>query len=156
MLERIEQYQAWYDRRAVSAKARYRGLRCCAIVCGALVPVLVNIPGQTAVLQAAVTLLSVLVVAAISLDGVFQYREQWQNYRCAEQFLGHEKFRFATRAGCYEGLTGAAAFERLVERVEAAIELENAATLQRSMLRQTQCTASQFGKTSSGCAGDLP
>jgi hypothetical protein len=76
-----------------------------------------------------VTIISLIVVIFVSLESVFHYREQWKNYRSTEQSLGHEVFQFRGGVGPYKGLSPKDAFLSLVERVEAAIANENAATL---------------------------
>ena len=132
--ERVEQYQAWYDRKSVASKSLYLRMRAFSVVGGGLVPVLINIPSKwtlfgAPVLQMFVTLISLLVVIAVSLESVFHYREQWKNYRSTEQLLGHEKFLFRARVGRYQGLSDQDAFNALVERVEESIASENAAML---------------------------
>ncbi len=107
--ERVEQYQGWYDKKAVITKSRYLRMRAFSVVGGGLVPVLVNIPSQNfsilgvPVIQALVTVISLLVVIVVSLESVIHYREQWKNYRSTEQLLGHEKFLFRSRVGRYHG-----------------------------------------------------
>lgn len=145
--ERLEQYQSWYDAKAVAAKSKYLGMRAFSVVGGGLVPVLVNIPQQTLwglpIVQIIVTVISLLVVIVVSLESVYHYREQWKNYRSTEQLLGHEKFLFRTRVGCYLNLNDAEAYKLFVERVEDAIYAENSATL------NIMTTASESsGKTS--------
>src|SRR5207248_1370810 len=76
-----------------------------------------------------ITGMSLLVVTLVLLDSLFQYREQWKNYRFTEQFLGHEKFHFLAGVGVYKGMPEQEAFQLLAERVENAIAAENAATL---------------------------
>jgi hypothetical protein len=132
--ERVDQYQGWYDRKSVSMKSRYLRMRAFSVIGGGLVPVLINLPGQWTVLgvpviQAVVTVISLLVVIVVSLESVFHYREQWKNYRSTEQQLGHEKFLFRSRVGIYRELSDQDAFRLFVERVEEAIANENAATL---------------------------
>lgn len=132
--QRIEQYQAWYDKKAVVTKGRYLRMRGFSVVGGGLVPVLINAPWHfnvagISVLQILVTSISLLVAIFVSLESVFHYREQWKNYRSTEQMLGHEKFLFRSRVGYYNGLSDEDAFRRLVERVEESIAAENAATL---------------------------
>lgn len=132
--ERVEQYQKWYDGKAVGMKSRYLRMRSFSVVGGGLVPVLINVPWQTEllgvpVIQLVVTVVSLLVVVAVSLESVFHYREQWKNYRSTEQLLGHEKFLFRSRVGRYKGMNDDDAFRLFVERVEEAIAIENAATL---------------------------
>jgi hypothetical protein len=72
---------------------------------------------------------SLVVAGAIALESVYRYGEQWKNYRSTEQVLGHEEIYFLTRTGIYSELSGGDAFKTLVERVEATIANENAATL---------------------------
>jgi hypothetical protein len=125
--QRLEQYQGWYDRKAVAVKARYMRMRSTSVVAGAVVPVLVNV--DFAYVRVIATGMSVLVVVLVSLESVYHFREQWKNYRSTEQFIGHEKIYFATRTGTYFGTEDSQAFRLLVERVESAIAAENASTL---------------------------
>jgi hypothetical protein len=132
--ERVHAYQAWYDKKAVQAKARYLRMRAFSVIGGGLVPVLINITpdfqvGRVFVLRSIVTTISLLVVIAVSLESVFHYREQWKNYRSTEQLLGHETFRFRAGIGPYDDLSVDEAFHLFVERVEDAIAAENTATL---------------------------
>ncbi|WP_435189779.1 DUF4231 domain-containing protein [Streptomyces sp. bgisy126] len=124
---RIEQYQGWYDAKATHMKAMHLRMRTVSVVGGALVPVFVNLELGFARITA--TVLSVVVVAAVSLESVYRYREQWKNYRSTEQLLGHERVYFETKVGPYRGLSKREAFAVLVARVEKAIANENSATL---------------------------
>jgi hypothetical protein len=117
-------------------------MRAFTVVAGALVPVLANVPevGPKGypIVRALITVVSLLVAVAVSLESVFHYREQWKNYRSTELFLGHEKFLYQCKVGAYRDLSEADSFKRLVERVEDAIAAENAATLNvMSMAEQT-------------------
>ncbi|MEO3769629.1 DUF4231 domain-containing protein [Micromonospora sp. B9E7] len=127
LTDRLAQYQSWYDKKAVKAKTTHLRTRTAAVVGGSLVPVLVNLDFPYA--QAVTTVVSLVVAGAVSLESVFRYREQWKNYRSTEQTLGHERIYFLTRTGVYTNLDDATAFATLVERVEATIANENAATL---------------------------
>ena len=150
--ERIEQYQAWYNAKSVTAKRRYLGMRALSVVGGGLVPVLINIPSQLSlvgvpVIQAIVTIISLLVVISVSLESVFHYREQWKNYRSNEQLLGHEKFLFRSRVAPYEGMQDAEAFRLLVKRIEEAIAAENATTLSLMTMAGQNSDATKQTKT---------
>ncbi|MFF9196920.1 DUF4231 domain-containing protein [Streptomyces sp. NPDC014779] len=125
--ERLGQYQEWYDRKATKMKAMHLRMRTVSVVGGALVPVLVNLDLGFARITA--TVLSLVVVASVSLESVYRYREQWKNYRSTEQLLGHERVYFAARVGPYHGQSERDAFTTLVARVEKAIASENSATL---------------------------
>ena len=134
LAERLAQYQAWYDKKAVRTKSLYLRMRAFTVVGGGLVPVLANVgaewlPAGVPIVRILLTGISLLVVIFVSLESVFHYREQWKNYRSTEQLLGHEKVRFQARVGPYKGLSEQDAFLLLVERVEDAIAAENTATL---------------------------
>ncbi|WP_241776140.1 DUF4231 domain-containing protein [Streptomyces exfoliatus] len=124
---RLAQYQEWYDVKATRMKAMHLRMRTVSVVGGALVPVFVNV--DLAFARVTATVLSVVVVAAVSLESVYRYREQWKNYRSTEQLLGHERVYFETKVGPYHGLSRREAFSALVARVERAIAGENSATL---------------------------
>jgi len=127
ILQRVEQYAGWYDRKSGPIKTRYLYLKAFTVIGGALVPVLVNISSPFA--SAAATIVSLMVVILVSWDSVFQYGKQWKNYRSTEQFLRQETILFKHRAGFYAPLSDAKAFRIFVERVEGAIAQENAVTL---------------------------
>jgi len=126
-------------------------MRAFAVVGGGLVPVLVNVQDNLVVDgwpfgQLVVTLISLLVVVAVSLESVFHYREQWKNYRSTEQILGHEELMYRANVGPYKGISPDEAFHTLVERVENQIAAENAATL--SVMTVSAEAADQAGQHS--------
>ncbi|MGW6417180.1 DUF4231 domain-containing protein [Streptomyces sp. NPDC055055] len=124
---RLEQYREWYDAKATRMKTMHLRMRTVSVVGAALVPVFVNL--DLAFARVTATVLSVVVVAAVSLESVYRYREQWKNYRSTEQLLGHERVYFETGVGPYRNLARREAFTTLVARVEKAIANENSATL---------------------------
>jgi hypothetical protein len=132
--ERVRSYQAWYDGKSRACKSRYLWMRGLTVVGGAVVPVLVNFDFNA--VQYLTTVVSLLVVTLVALEGVLHYREQWKNYRSTEQYLGHELVYYETRAGAYRNLKDREAFLLLVDRVESAIASENAATLNTMTLAQ--------------------
>lgn len=140
--QRAKQYQAWYDKKAVSAKATYLRMRTAIVLGGVVVPVIVNstLPGKEIV----ASIISLVVAACVALESVYHYREQWKNYRSTEQFLGREQVLFLTGEGGYKEFKSAqAAFIYFVERCEGAIEVENASTLNIMTLAQQGGEASK-------------
>lgn len=138
IVERVCQYRDWYNKKSVSMKRCYLRMRAFSVVAGSIVPVLINVDPRVSVtffalkiapMQALVTVISILVVASVSLESVLHCREQWKNYRSTEQMLGHELVFFRNRVGRYRDLTDADAFRAFVERIEDMIRAENAATL---------------------------
>ncbi|NPD44254.1 DUF4231 domain-containing protein [Lentimicrobium sp. S6] len=133
---RLEQYQNWYDSKAVTMKKLYLSGKIISSICAVLIPIISNIPlsitlknSEYDVSNVLVTILGVIVAAIIALEGVLHYREQWKNYRTTEQYLQTQKNLFKHSVGDYENLEKDHAFKLLVSRVEKAIEEENAITL---------------------------
>jgi Protein of unknown function (DUF4231) len=126
--ERITQFRGWYDGKALKTKNKYMVMRTCTVIGGAIVPVLINVSNDVLV-KYLTSIISLLVVVLVSLESVYHYREQWKNYRSTEQLLAKEYFNYVTGEGSYKGLDAKQAFLNLVERVENAIESENASTL---------------------------
>jgi hypothetical protein len=145
--ERLEQYRSWYDKKAVTSKSRYLKMRGFTVIAGGLVPVLANIPELSVhgypLIRILLTIVSLLVVVAVSLESVLHYREQWKNYRSTEQFLGHERFLYESSVGPYRDLSVSDAFQLLVQRSEDAIAAENTATLNVMTMAEQAASSSQ-------------
>lgn len=125
--ERFNSSIKWYDKEAGKAKTSYLRLRLVAVIGGALVPVLINI--ELPYLQLVTTVISLLVLLAVSIDSVFHYGEQWSSYRSTEQFLRREYYLFTVNEGPYRALDDELSFQLFVERIEEAIAAENSSTL---------------------------
>jgi len=131
--ERINPEIEYYNKQAGKAKRNYLTMRGITVVGGALVPVLININGlplpYSTILTTATTVISLMVVLFVSLETVYRYREQWTNYRTAEHKLKNEYFLFTSKAGEYAELDEHRAYIIFVNRIEQALETENASTL---------------------------
>jgi hypothetical protein len=130
LVERLDQFQTWYDGKAVIAKRRFQGLRTISVVGSVIVPVVANtLPGYPDTARWLTTIISLVVSVSVALDSAFHFGDQWKNYRSTEQFLSHEKFLFNTGNGPYKEKQPGEAFEILVDRCETQIAAENSATL---------------------------
>jgi hypothetical protein len=125
--ERLNHFREWYDKEASKAKRLYQWMKATAVIGGAIVPVLINLPYQYVDLIA--TVISLIVVILVSLENVFHYRERWKNYRATGQLLSKEYFNFVSADGPYHDLEQKEAFLHFVDRVEGTIESENVSTL---------------------------
>src|SRR5438045_3701135 len=82
--KRIDQFQDWYDQKAVKAKSAFLRVRTTAVLGSALVPVVANLSiptmaGYTVSNAALTTIISLIVVLAVALDSVNHYGDQWKN-----------------------------------------------------------------------------
>lgn len=129
-------YLGYYDKTASRMKRRHLQTRAAAAIGAVLIPVVANLPweitaGAVSFHVATVTssLIGLVIALILALDGVFHFKEQWQNYRGTEQYLLSQKFRFENRADEYQSLSDEDAFKLFVSRVEKAILDENNVTL---------------------------
>ena len=136
IINRVDQYIGWYDKKSGALKRTYLRYRAAAVVGGALIPVITNIEALP-YKDYIVSLLGLAVVILVSLDSVFHWGDQWKNYRSTEQVLGREKVLFRTGVGPYLKLNEEEAFRKLVERCEEAIAVENTATLNVLSIQQS-------------------
>ncbi|MGM4962091.1 DUF4231 domain-containing protein [Tardiphaga sp. 1201_B9_N1_1] len=129
--ERVEQYSGWYDKKAVRAKSAYLRIRVVSAVSALIVPILANLNfgDYDRFKTPSITLVSLIVSVAVALDSIYHFGDQWKNYRSSEQFLRREKFLFRTGEGPYKEFNSQDAFILFIERCEAQISAENAATL---------------------------
>ena len=80
-------------------------------------------------IQEVTTVISLMVLLAVSIDSVYHYGEQWSSYRSTEQFMRREYYLYAVNEGPYRTLNDRLSFELFVERIEEAIAAENSSTL---------------------------
>jgi hypothetical protein len=127
--ERVDQFQQWYDRKAVYAKKWFLRIRIIAAVGAVIVPVVANVIPEPDIGRYVTTAISLIVSITVAVDTINHFGDQWKNYRSTEQFLSREKFLFRTGEGPYKEADAEKAFVLLVERCEAQIAAENSATL---------------------------
>ena len=101
-----------------------------------LIPVVSNLPWEipfgSSTIQVSTmgaSLIGLGVALILALEGVFHFKEQWQNCRGTEQYLLSQRFRFENRVDEYQTLTDEEAFRLFVSKVEKAIIDENNVTL---------------------------
>ena len=146
--ERLNPEIVYYNKSAGKAKQRYLQMRAITVIGGALVPVMVNV--DLPYINILTTAISLVVVLFVSLETVYRYREQWTNYRTAEQNLRNEYFLFTSQSGAYAELDEATAFTLFVNRIEQTIDAENASTLRvMTTVTESKVSASTSAKTPS-------
>jgi hypothetical protein len=129
-------YLGYYDRTAQRMKRRHLQTRSAAAIGAVLIPVVSNLTwephiGDVVIHVATVgaSLIGLAVALILALEGVFHFKEQWQNFRGTEQYLLSQKYRFENGVDEYQSLSTEDAFKLFVSRVEKAILDENNVTL---------------------------
>ena len=116
----------WYRAAAVTTRAKYLIMRVIAVVGAALVPVFLNAFPTHALIT---TGISILVVLAVSLEGVLHYKEQWRNYSATSSALEHEFYAMKTGTPPYDTVIPDQAFALFAQRIEGTINQEVSTTL---------------------------
>lgn len=129
-------YLGYYNRSAQRMKRRHIQSRSVAAIGAVLIPVVSNfawvpeISGlKVEIATVGASLIGITVALILALEGVFHFKEQWQNFRGTEQYLLSQKYRFENGADEYQLLSREDAFRLFVSRVEKAILDENNVTL---------------------------
>jgi Protein of unknown function (DUF4231) len=129
-------YLGYYDKTAQRMKRRYLQTRSAAAIGAVLIPVVSNLPWEPhirgftiRIAAVGASLIGLGVALILALEGVFHFKEQWQNFRGTEQYLLSQKYRFENGVEEYEALSTEDAFKLFVSRVEKAILDENNVTL---------------------------
>src|SRR5215210_1581808 len=119
--ERLEEQLAWYDGNSDHHKLWFQSLKVAQIVIAAAIPAI-------AAAGASAALAGVLGAAIVVLEGLqqlFQFQQNWVNYRATAEALKHERSLYLARAGPYAA--GGRPDALLAERVEGLVSQETAA-----------------------------
>jgi hypothetical protein len=121
-------YLGYYDKTAQQMKRRHLQTRSAAAAGAVLIPLVSNltwephIGGVTIhVATVGASLIGLAVALILALEGVFHFKEKWQNFRGIEQYLLSQKYRFDNGVDEYQSLSIEAAFKLFVSKVEKAI-----------------------------------
>jgi len=121
--DRLEDQIAWYDRKSISNQKAFKRLQVLIIVASATIPFLSGFMDEsTLFLKIVVGLLGLAIATATAILGLYQFQENWLEYRTTCETLRHEKYLFLTGASPYDEEEP---FMLLVERVEGLISKEN-------------------------------
>ena len=96
----------WFDKKAAQANRRHNILRIVAITGGVLVPGLISIDSGASWLgsraRPTAFVISLLVAAAVGLDGFFHFGERWRHFRRTAELLKVEGWLFIEGGGRYK------------------------------------------------------
>lgn len=135
--DRVDDQIAWYDSRSHGNKQAFLTLRVVEVVTAACIPLLSGYLTRLSALQFVVGVLGPVVAIIAGLLGLFQFQENWVNYRSTAEALKHEKFLYLARVEPYDA---GEPFPRFVQRFEEMISKEQASwvPVQKSQASQPQ------------------
>lgn len=115
----------WMEGRAEAARRRHYALQGTAVLGGVVVPALVslNVGDPPGALRWATVSLSLLVAAAVAVEGWLRFGERWRHYRATVERLKAEGWRYLQLGGPYARHGDhAAAYASFAHRVEGIIQ----------------------------------
>ena len=121
MQERLEGQIKWYSRQSSRNQAWYKSLRLMEIVCAALIPFLSGLGEKVPAGAWIIGTLGALIAISAAAGSLFNFHENWIQYRSTAERLKHERLLFLTGTKPYDDRDR---FDELVQRVEALISKE--------------------------------
>ena len=133
--ERLDNQIKWYDEKSVKSQKWYKRLQVIVIIAAAMIPFLSGYMSEsTPYLKFLIGALGIVIAAMTAILGLYQFQENWLEYRTTCETLRHEKYLFLTGAAPYNAEQP---FLLLVERVESMISKEN--TNWANYMKKAQC-----------------
>jgi Protein of unknown function (DUF4231) len=127
LMERIDRRIAWYDRNARRSQFLFKGFKVLTLLAAAAIPFGAGLSaadiGSAGVATFAIGLLGAAIVVVEGFQQLFQWQQNWLNYRSTCETLERERSLFLARAGSYAGVRGPHA--RFAERAEAIMAQEH-------------------------------
>lgn len=117
---RLEDQISWYDKKSVSNQHWNRGLKILEIILAAFIPFLAGFKVNLLVTGGA----GVSIVVLEGMQQLFQFHNNWINYRSTCENLKHEKYLWLAKAGPYLNAKNPDAV--LADRIESLISQEHA------------------------------
>ncbi len=150
--QRVDDQLAWYSKKSAQNKRWYYRLQFITLLSAVAVPVISLSSGDIKV-RFVVAILGAIAALAAGLLSMYQFRDQWLDYRSTAESLKFEKHLFLTRSAPYNTPV---AFSLFVQRVETVIISENRSWQQKSFDLPQEPVDELKEKTSYESVAELP
>jgi len=117
---RLEDQISWYDRKSGWNQRWHNGFKILEIILAAFIPFLAGTNANPLIIGGT----GVLIVILVGMQHVFQFHNNWINYRSTCENLRHEKYLWLAKAGPYLNIEDPDSV--LADRVESLISQEHA------------------------------
>ena len=118
---RVDDQIAWLETKSASNKTWYFRLQIFTLITAASIPV-VSLALPEEGLRLVVALLGSMTMVAAGITTLFQFKDQWMDYRATVEALKYEKYLFLTGSNPYENGN---AFSLFTNRIESILSEEN-------------------------------
>ena len=119
---RVEDQIKWMDAKSTSSKNSYQRLKFLVIILSVSIPFLVLFVDSFFYVKYAIGFVGLLIAAIEGMLSLYEYQNNWVNYRQTLEALRREQFLYATKSGVYKNDNS---FSLFVERFESLLATEN-------------------------------
>lgn len=135
---RLDDQIGWYDRKSQFNQRFYKRLRIAEFVLAAFIPFLSGYMSLHGSIQIIVGLIGVGIAIITASFGLYQFEENWIEYRTTCESLKKEKYLFLTKTEPYNA-NDDETLALLVQRVETLVSKENTNWAQYMMKPKEEC-----------------
>lgn len=119
--DRLDEQLAWYEQKSGTNKTWHYRWQVIALLATVTIPILALSSGDFKV-RVAVACLGAVAAIAAGFMSMYQFRDQWVDYRTTAEMLKYERFLFLTGSAPYKDRDS---FSNFVNRIESIILKEN-------------------------------
>lgn len=121
-MERLDDQIEWYDSKSQSNQKLFKLVKALQLAAAAGIPVVAALDGE--IPNWVFAALGGLVLILEGVQQLYQYQQNWINYRSTCEALKHEKYLFLANSGPYRSTDNP--IPLLAERIEGLISQEHA------------------------------
>lgn len=126
--DRVDEQLEWYNQKSGSNKSWHYRWQIIALVATSTIPILALSSGDIE-FRIAVACLGAIAAIAAGVMSMYQFRDQWVDYRTTSEMLKYERFLFLTGSTPYDNQDS---FSHFVNRIESIIIKENSQWSERN------------------------
>lgn len=141
LTQRLDEQIEWYNQKSLSNQRWYKRFKKTEMTLSALIPIIMVFWSDAFLAKLFIALAGGTVAVLSGIHGLYNFHENWIEYRSTSEILKHEKYMYVTHSGAYANISNR--FQFLVERVESIISHENINWSQLNSSKSHSSTAVQ-------------
>ncbi|MGV8982827.1 DUF4231 domain-containing protein [Clostridium sp.] len=138
--DRLDNQIDWYSIKSTKNQTIYKILKISEMILASSITILAVFINNYPWLKIIIIIAGALIIIFTGIHGIYNFQENWVEYRSISEILKHEKYMFLTKAGIYNLPDDSLVGKLLVERCESIISRENInwSEINKSQSKKTQ------------------
>lgn len=120
--ERVQDQENWMEKKSSDSKKNYQRGKLLVILLSVSIPFFVTLIDEVPHFKYVIAGVGVLIAGVEGILSLYDFQNNWINYRQTLEALKREKFYFATKSSVYRKDKS---FQFFVERIETILTMEN-------------------------------